>query len=133
MFTPINKEGDAPPPTKARTPLPNLPERPAIRYQQPYKRRPLAQNRERAKRVAKKGESLNDDSLGVDADFRCKVCESHFRRWLKKPEPRPPQPRCRVARDPEAFNSYRCGACIGPGKKCSFSMLLPGVDYEVQS
>lgn len=67
-----------------------------------------------------RGERLKDDSIGRKADNPCKNCR-------KDPG------RCRVPIDPEKFNSFKCGHCIGIKLGCSFDINTPGIDYPPET
>ncbi|KAI1175687.1 hypothetical protein F4777DRAFT_578820 [Nemania sp. FL0916] len=82
-----------------------------------------------AAREKTRGESLEDDFMGVNAKAPCTRCKRSHDLWLDGGK-KGPEPRCRVPRDPYNFNSYKCGCCIRSKVQCSFSVYRPGVPYD---
>ncbi|KAI1141465.1 hypothetical protein F5Y05DRAFT_423286 [Hypoxylon sp. FL0543] len=64
-----------------------------------------------------RGQHLRSDTIGQPATAPCKHC-------IKKPE------RCRVAIDPESFDSFKCAHCISNKVSCDFSFDRPGANYD---
>ncbi|KAI1181669.1 hypothetical protein F5B17DRAFT_451429 [Nemania serpens] len=97
--------------------------------------RPPRQRDHRAKTQYEKerGERLDNDFIGVDADTPCACCQKRLASRSKTHGPEAPRQRCRVPRNPRIFKSYKCGYCIGSKGRCSFSNENPGVKYEPES
>ncbi|KAI0973336.1 hypothetical protein F4678DRAFT_459468 [Xylaria arbuscula] len=112
--------------------LPSPPSTPAVRHTRvplpvlspsPTSRKPscrslqVEKQRKKTENERTKGLKLNDDLYGADPVRRCASCEGK-------------NVRCRVAREPGEFKSYKCGHCISSKLKCSFSHEHPGIPYD---
>ncbi|KAK5635381.1 hypothetical protein RRF57_011093 [Xylaria bambusicola] len=101
-----------------RVPLPTLPSQPPPPAPSASERR-KGRNRQKTAHEKQQGDKLKDDTIGIEADQPCDNCRKA--RGNSCP--------CRVARDPEKFNSWKCGHCIATKRKCSFSPDSPGVIF----
>ncbi|KAI1193313.1 hypothetical protein F5X97DRAFT_328681 [Nemania serpens] len=108
------------------TPPPPSPPRPSPQPRRPRQRDHKAKTQHEKSR----GKELETKFSGVDARSPCACCRRRLDAWAKKGGDESSKPRCRVARDPDKFNSYKCGYCIGSKGKCSFSVNNPGVNFE---
>ncbi|KAI1162124.1 hypothetical protein F5B18DRAFT_673882 [Nemania serpens] len=90
-------------------------------------------HRAKTQREKARGKRLEEAKIGVDAETPCACCRRRLQRWSKTRGDESSKPRCCVPRDPVAFDSYKCGYCIGSKGKCSFSVDNPGAKFEPET
>ncbi|KAI1271907.1 hypothetical protein F5Y07DRAFT_403914 [Xylaria sp. FL0933] len=77
-------------------------------------------SRNAQKTVKEKAKGLNiiyDDFIGVKATTPCARCAAARKS-------------CYVARNPAAYQTYKCGNCISKKVCCNFNINNPGVPYD---